>query len=579
MLRPHWLGSTDLLPWRDRYRQLVTAMLIYICIGLVASLAAISDRQASIVSSLGRASLAAGSSFLISALIGAIFATANEFGREGAVVNRRTWAHTTAQLRSVTDWAVKMLIGALLALQTFAPTVLWEFARVFAIAGAGVDGVRIGGLVALYFGSGGFVLGYFVARRRALELERSPLLEDGLRLAWRLPASGGHWKGLTVEQNQAIEAVARAPTNVLRTDDELRSWARVQLMFGDVNKAYEALVQLALRKDDKDLQAELEYARSRVDPKKAPHALRPPVEPPPLEPGVTLDTPSNSGEPTMLSEAAAVPSTAPPILPSEAASRMYEALYEPEPGGFQKAIAVGERFADKVQSAPLLVYLACAYGQEHAWLKKNAPDPAREEEVANRALFCVQQAIDLDPTWRASLRSFWSPNSPGEDNDLVSLHDDARFAALLDPDGLTRAMSTATQNCSFDGTIAIWMTLKDGAELPRDTAQTYEVAPGVELRLVAQFNPDPLLPGAQTADIHLDGVTRTKVDFTLRPDSPDVDCFAPTSLMVEAPIGVPSIKPDFLFDAPSESGEYELWVYVTQAGRTAQLVRLSMTVG
>lgn len=570
--------TPELLPWRRRYRQMIAAVLLYLSVGLASTAAAISDREGLLIATMGRAALAVGAAFLPAALIGALFATTSQLGSASAAPDRRLWARATNQLRSTADWVAKMLIGALLALQTFAPRVLWSFLQLFGVDGSGVDGLRTGGLVVLYFGAGGFLLGYLIARRRTLELDRPQLLEDGLQLAMRLPANGGHWKGLTVSQSEAIEIVAQTPSDLLRTDAELRGWARVQLMFGDGTKALEAFTRLAARSDDAESQAELEFARNRVEPPKPPEALPAPSAEIASDPRITIDTPPAPEATSASDPSSGVATTTPLVLPSEAVARVYEALYEPEPDGFRKAIAIGERFADKIQSAALLVYLACAYGQEHAWLRKNAPDPVREQEVANKALFCVQQAIDLDATWRAPLRSFWSPNSPGEDNDLVSLHDDSRFGAILDPEGFQRAAAAASAGASFNGRIAIWISNKDGSELPRNDSRLHVVEPGIELRLVAQFNPETILSSAVVADIRLDGVSRSIVDFTLRPDSTDIEGFAPNSLTFDVPTDTPSMQPDFLFAAPTERATYEIWVYVTQAGRSAQLVRIPIVV-
>jgi hypothetical protein len=372
------------------------------------------------------------------------------------------------------------------------------------------------------------------------------------------------------------------PRDRLRTTRELRAWARVNLVLGDEKGAFLALERLAEASTDTSLREEFDEAKRKLEARtkeaeaqsKEVQALPPPVQN--SAPSANEVAP----EPASVSS----PVEAANLLPTEAISRMYQALYEKPPDGFRKAIELGERFSDKVQSANLWAYLACAYGQEHAYLKSLATgDPRREDEVADRALFCVQQAIDLDATWRGRLRSFWNPNSPGGDNDLVTLHADARFASLLDPESSTvksmAAGSRARASYRYQGSVTSWVTTMDGTELQQDDKGSYVANKGAELRLVAQFFPAGAPPERPCSAIHLDGSERAIVDFSLRPDSADIEVFVPNSLTVAVPTNEPSQQPSFSFTAPEELATYELWLYVTQAGRTAQLIKTKIAIG
>jgi hypothetical protein len=492
-----------------------------------------------------------------------------------------------------------MLIGALLALIALAPSALAPLREVITIGWVGDEvGERLGVLVAFYFGSGGFLVGYLTARRRAFELNRPQLLEDGLQLALMLPPDASRWKGLTLEQNRAIEAVARAPRDRLRTIPELRAWARVNLVMGDEKGAFLALERLAQGSTDTSLREEFELAKRKLEARtnaaearaNEVQALPPPVEisAPPASEAAPAPASVSPVEPPPASEAAPTRASASPVeamnlLPTEAISRIYQALYEPPPDGFRKAIELGERFSDKVQSAELWAYLACAYGQHHAYLKSSdTRDPRLEDEIANRALFCVQQAIDVDATWRALLRSFWNPSSPSGDNDLVSLHADPRFASILDSESAAAktliAGRRAGASCRYQGSVASWVTQKDGTEVQQDHEGSYVANKGAELRLVAQFFPSTASPQKTHHAIQLDGSERAVVDFTLRPDAADIEVFTPNTLTIAVPTNEASPQPDFSFTAPEERGSYELWLYVSQAGRTAQLVKTKIVI-
>ena len=111
------------------------------------------------------------------------------------------------------------------------------------------------------------------------------------------------------------------------------------------------------------------------------------------------------------------------------------ALYEPRPRGFRKAIEVGERLASMEgtqKSANLHSWLACAYGQKHAYEKSQNADAGTLAATKKRMLEEIQVAISADPAARGVLRATWKPAPGMEDNDLADFPpDDPDLIRLL----------------------------------------------------------------------------------------------------------------------------------------------------
>lgn len=110
-------------------------------------------------------------------------------------------------------------------------------------------------------------------------------------------------------------------------------------------------------------------------------------------------------------------------------------LYNSEPSA---AGAVAERAREFLgrpgndSNARVWLYLACAYGQQHA----AATDPAVKQELANKSYDALKRAIDLDPSMRNLARGLMytdDPHSLPGDDDLVTLRGDPRFRELVGP--------------------------------------------------------------------------------------------------------------------------------------------------
>lgn len=550
------LLAPSLLLRRTRQRQVLIALSCFFGFGLVSTIAAaVSLDMRYGFDLLGKAGLVAGVSLMIALQFGALLGTdrAPAAGADRAAAT----AQSNANFLAVADWSTKMIIGAGLALLAIAPSAFRQLGDALALDRS-FEGRQLGWIIAAYFASCGAAVGYLFARLRAAEYaERPKLLEDGLQIALQLPLDPDKWKGLTVAQTEALEVVARTPREYLRNRIELLAWARTQFAFGNPARARDTLWQLLREDKDPGLEMELEEMERRLHDRAL---LQGPVrddQPPPDK----------------------------PMLPTEAINAMFQALYEAPPAGFRRAIELGEQFADTIQSPQLWAYLACGYGQQHEYLKARAGhDKASLDSIANRALFAIQQAVDLDPSWRPTLRGFWNPDSPGKDDDLVTFFGDARFAAVLDPETAKstvsiaqdiRAAFTRPSGARYAGAVEAWLTRANGAPVKQDTGH-FLVAPNEELRLVAQFA--PMTEQSAGSAFSLDGEDQPVVDFVLQPNCPEITGFSPDSLTLAVPIAERSTQPDFSFTAPVNEGDHEIFLQVTQAGRTANMIKVLLRV-
>lgn len=106
---------------------------------------------------------------------------------------------------------------------------------------------------------------------------------------------------------------------------------------------------------------------------------------------------------------------------------MYFALYV-QPDGYKDTIDYANRFRTlpgKTLTAPMLVNLAAAYGQQAA------KDNTAFASAKSNALESSRKAIELDPIWKAELKEMWKPAPDAEDNDLAVFGNDQDFINLL----------------------------------------------------------------------------------------------------------------------------------------------------
>lgn len=121
-----------------------------------------------------------------------------------------------------------------------------------------------------------------------------------------------------------------------------------------------------------------------------------------------------------------------------ALARMFVDLYVD--GGFVDAIKIGESLKSDPggeNSPRVWLYLASAYGQKHADLKRASASDADLKVVKAQALDAAKRALELDSRNNLpTLRTLWDVSDrtkPARQNDLESFADDPDFIALLQP--------------------------------------------------------------------------------------------------------------------------------------------------
>lgn len=116
----------------------------------------------------------------------------------------------------------------------------------------------------------------------------------------------------------------------------------------------------------------------------------------------------------------------------------YNALYEPHPDGFQKAIRYAEQYIQeepKNPSARIWVNLAAALGQKYKFDSEQKAPKQTLDETRRRALEAAQKAIELEPQMKTLLKMLWNPEDPtkvgSEEDDLEVFYGDPDFIKLF----------------------------------------------------------------------------------------------------------------------------------------------------
>jgi hypothetical protein len=114
---------------------------------------------------------------------------------------------------------------------------------------------------------------------------------------------------------------------------------------------------------------------------------------------------------------------------------IFNSLYKQPPEGFEEAIRYGEGYVAEEGDASALIwaYLAAAYGQKYKFEKDRKADSGTLEPIRQKALACIQRAIEKDAGAKLLLKSLWDPNGikNPQDDDLEVFYQDAEFADLL----------------------------------------------------------------------------------------------------------------------------------------------------
>ncbi len=398
-------------------------------------------------------------------------------------------------LEEVADWLTKMVVGVSLVQLSKVPGYLDRASAAMSGGYGNTPASKAFGIaLIIYFSFVGFLGSYLMTR---LYLQKALLLSDTGTLgtapdkaelskeeviALKQARLGATERGRNLTGLAAI-AAGKLATEVgfedLEDAQDYVLWAKAQLNAGEYELAIKAY-QEATRKAPADVTIKLEYAtamylREEARRLKAEKAHR--------EKGGATDQ-DKADEKRLRRDAAleyrrlleaaygAIGNDTPSEVWLDVVKNLtYVYLYNDDrPDDFQEAIRYGEEYLldpKHVPSGGLLVNLACGYGQRALMIQKDLSAPGKTDaakaalqrsfqDSRQRALKCIQEALRIDPAWKARFRQLLEKDGSGrgEDKDLQVFEDDAAFRYLLDlppreGDGVN---STGDGDAAPDGT-------------------------------------------------------------------------------------------------------------------------------
>jgi hypothetical protein len=323
-----------------------------------------------------------------------------------------TTSSVNTNLEDISDWLTKTLVGVGLTQFYSFPPFIWHIAGL--LNEQGIGWTNHGRLLVLalffYFTPGGFWLGYVGTRTILTELFNLVGVDP------QSVSAASNPNNLQIDSKQetirpggsnvadADRVLLNTPLHLLKTPQELAAWGSAQARADNLSAAQTALESaLGSDPDNQDVKQQLAkvyFALGKYSD--AAHLLQ-------------------NTEPTSFA--------------------LLNALYVPAPDGFRLAIDIGEKLLKKrgaEKDADLHVWLACAYGQKYKYLKEQAPTSPELSQIRARVVAEIKAALEIDPTWRAALRSFWKPE-PGSSEDDLSGFDpnDPDLSPLLESSAIS----------------------------------------------------------------------------------------------------------------------------------------------
>ena len=318
----------------------------------------------------------------------------------GAAPEGRPVGTINTNLVDISDWLTKTIVGVGLTQLFNAPHYLWYAAGQLNAYGFqwGDNGRMLALALFFYFVPGGFWLGYFdtrtglTERLRETDEKNVQVAKDPAHLQLKEAGAG---EGIAVARDPVVQsadqAVLRKALRDLTTAGEKAAWGAAQARQGDL-----AAAKIAL--DD----------ALRIDP----------------------TNPDARQLAAIVASAQGQHVEATRLIQNQPQSdiTVFNALYESRPGGFRKAIEVGEELLKQPgqeRNTNLHVWMACAYGQQYRYERDviHAP-PERLMEIKTKVLNEIDAALRADRNARDWLRSLWRPEAGSEDDDLAAFAPD-----------------------------------------------------------------------------------------------------------------------------------------------------------
>lgn len=310
-------------------------------------------------------------------------------------------------LQDISDWLTKIIVGLGLVELSKLYTHLQTAAGFISTSLGGAGTEAISGGIIVYFSTLGFLGGYittrlflgaaFVRADRALSSAEKLEVENANINIEDVDAS------LTPKTKAIAEKIAKIPWKFVKVTD-VPIWAKAKLITGEIREAVEAYSYL-VRVDPTQILYRLNLSQALFENGNRENAL--------LQAKEALSRITES--------------TQRDLVDTCYKAVMYFALYV-QPDGYKDTIDYANRFRTlpgKTLTAPMLVNLAAAYGQQAA------KDTSAFTSAKSSALESSRKAIELDPIWKAKLKEMWRPASDAEDNDLAVFGNDQDFINLL----------------------------------------------------------------------------------------------------------------------------------------------------
>jgi tetratricopeptide (TPR) repeat protein len=349
----------------------------------------------------------------------------NSQGGNGTQENRDIGSGVTTKantnLEDVSDWLTKTIVGVGLTGLVAMPGKLWHYAGQLSLVTTGnLNDARLLFLsLFLFCTTGGFWIGYVGTRtiltklfewidRSMIDEKVNQVLESDI-LSMLKGIGDGAGLGAVTDADRTLLQIS---LERIASPKELAAWGIAHARNGDLETAVTALKQ----------------------------ALR-------SEPGTESYTVALAAVYSALGrhdEAARLSNTLGEQGPGRLLA-LQSALYEAKPSGFEKAIRIGEDLARKKEvveprhRSMFNVWMACAYGQQYAYLTQQVDDTPRTwaimeplgqgnqavTDARTKALEYVKAALESDSgSLRPLLRSLWLPGNDTVDDDLAGFAKD-----------------------------------------------------------------------------------------------------------------------------------------------------------
>ena len=323
-------------------------------------------------------------------------------------------------LEDISDWLTKTMVGVGLTQLYSVPHALWIYSdrlnqsgfqwftggQTACTGNCTGPGQLLALALFLSFSPGGFWLGY-IGTRTFLTMwldiiDRVPFTAEDVAKAadsdaLKLNSSGNQFVPASDRVMQADQALLNVPLNDLATAAQAAAWGAAQARAGNLAAALHGLQKAMRLTGGSDPMVREQLAKVYL----------------------AQNRPSES--------AGLISDTRSPLA-------LLQALYEPPPEGFTKAIEIGEQLLQRPDTKGdpnVHSWLAAAYGQQYAYEKPTAA-PNRLNVIRDKVIEHVTAALKADPSAKQFLRSLWKPAQGSDENDLAELaQDDPDLQRLL----------------------------------------------------------------------------------------------------------------------------------------------------